>query len=82
MMTEKRISDIWCSETGDIGFTYDGVDLTFKGNSLETFLNELIDENEQLKQFIKELTSRDGKIWLSGGYVYDVKKVLKDGDVE
>ena len=39
-------------------------------------------ENEQLKQFIKELTSRDGKIWLSGGYVYDVKKVLKDGDVE
>ena len=49
-MNEKRISDIWCSETGDIGFTYDGVDLTFKGNSLETFLNELLDENEQLKK--------------------------------
>lgn len=49
-MTEnKRFTDIWCSETGDIGFTYDGVDLTFKGDSLETFLNELVEENEQLR---------------------------------
>ena len=43
-------------------------------------LNELSDENEQLKQFINELTSRDGRIWLSSGYVYDVKKVLKGDD--
>ena len=43
--------------------------------------DSLEEENEQLKTFINDLTSNDGKIWLSGGYVYDVKKVLK-GDVE
>ena len=39
--------------------------------------NKLKVENEQLKSFINNLTSNDGKIWLSSGYVYDVKKVLK-----
>lgn len=58
-MTEKWITDVWCSETGDIGFTYDGVDMTFKGDALETFLNELIEENEQLKQSIDNLMDSD-----------------------
>ena len=37
---------------------------------ITTKLNELSEENEQLKSFIKKLTSNDGKIWLMNGYVY------------
>ena len=66
-MTVKDICTNTCCSMCDVPYLY---------------LEKLPAENEQLKQFIKELTSRDGKIWLSGGYVYDVKKVLKDGDVE
>ena len=51
---------------------------------------ELLKENEQLKQFIKSLASHDGKIWLSSGYGYRIDKILNDfnntenddGDVE
>ena len=53
-------------------------------------MNELSDENEQLKSFIKSLASLDGKIWLSSGYGYRIDKILNDfnntendeGDVE
>lgn len=52
--------------------------------------NQLLNENEQLKSFIKSLASPDGKIWLSSGYGYRIDKILNDfnntenddGDVE
>ena len=44
-------------------------------------IKELEEENEQLKSFIKKLTSNDGKIWLMNGYLYKTDKILK-GDVE
>ena len=81
-MNKKRITDIWCSETGDIGFTYDGVDLTFKGDSLETFLNELIDENEQLKHLIKQVLETTP---IEHTLAMDLKNSIRelyDGDVE
>ena len=40
---------------------------------------EIEEENRHLKAFINELTSRDGRIWLSSE-IYDVKKVLKGDD--
>lgn len=48
-------------------------------------LNELVFENNKLKQFIKELTTNEtGRIDLANGYSYKIKAVLTnfDGDVE
>jgi len=48
-------------------------------------MNTLADENEQLKQFIKELTTKGtGRIDLASGYSYNVSAILTDykGDVE
>ena len=93
-MTDKRF-DVKCS--GDVEYSHEVMPcancILLKKENEElkhrlaisekaSFVTALEKENEQLKQFINELTSRDGKIWLSSGYVYDVKKVLKDGDVE
>ena len=49
-MSEKRFSDISCSETGHIGVTDYGVDKEFTSDEFEDFLNELNDENDILKQ--------------------------------
>ena len=49
-MSEKRFSDIWCSETGHIGVTDCGIDKEFTNDEFEDFLNELNDENDILKQ--------------------------------
>ena len=49
------------------------------------FLNELNEENEQLKQFIKDLATKGtGRIDLANGYSYSVSAVLTNwkGDVE
>lgn len=48
-MTEKRFTDVWCSETGHIGITDKGIDKEFTGSKFKEFLNELSEENEQLK---------------------------------
>lgn len=56
----------------------------------EDMLNELNEENKQLKSFILSLASPDGRIWLSSGYGYRIDKILNnfsniennDGDVE
>lgn len=88
-MTNKRFEVV---EDMDFDIEYIKDSDTFKiisnFDSCCDMLNSLNDENGklkrdkgQLKQFINELTSRDGRIWLSSGYVYDVKKVLK-GNVE
>lgn len=47
-------------------------------------LNGILDENEQLKQFIQSLAEQsvNGKVMLRGGKVYDLNKILKKGDVE
>ena len=49
-MSEKRFTDIWCSETGHIGVTDYGIDKEFTSDEFEDFLNELNDENDILKQ--------------------------------
>ena len=50
MMSEKRFTDIWCSETGHIGVIDCGIDKEFTSDEFKDFLNELNDENEQLRQ--------------------------------
>lgn len=50
MMSEKRFTDIVCSETGHIGVTDCGIDKEFSSDEFEDFLNELHDENDILKQ--------------------------------
>ena len=50
-MTDKRFTDVLCSETGHIGIT----DKEFTGSEFEEFLNELHEENEHLKQSFKEV---------------------------
>lgn len=44
----------------------------------------LLEENEQLKQFIQSLAEQsvNGKVMLKDGRVYDLNKILKKGDVE
>ena len=49
-MSEKRFTDISCSETGHIGVTDYGIDKEFTSDEFEDFLNELNDENDILKQ--------------------------------
>ena len=50
MMSEKRFTDIGCSETGHIGVTDYGIDKEFTSDEFEDFLNELNEENDVLKQ--------------------------------
>ena len=49
-MNEKRFKDIWCCETGHIGVTDYGIDKEFTSIEFEDFLNELNDENKELKK--------------------------------
>lgn len=54
-------------------------------DSLLDLLNQYDEENEQLKQFIQELTTKStAKIYLADGSVYKVDAILTDfkGDVE
>lgn len=48
-MSEKRFTDIGCSETGHIGVTDYGIDKEFTSIEFEDFLNELNEENQRLK---------------------------------
>lgn len=52
-MSEKRFTDISCSETGHIGVTDYGIDKEFTSDEFEDFLNKLNDENDILKQQLK-----------------------------
>lgn len=40
-MTEKRFTDVWCNETGQIGLTDNGIDKIFTGSEFEDFLNSI-----------------------------------------
>ena len=44
---DKRFTDVWCSETGQIGLTDNGVDKTFYSHEFEDFLNHLSDDSIQ-----------------------------------
>lgn len=57
-MTEKRFTDVWCSEIGHIGITDNGIDKEFTGSEFEDFLNKLSDENEQLKKLCSILKEK------------------------
>ena len=68
-MTEKRFSDVWCSETGQIGLTDNGIDKTFTSSEFVDWLNELncqLESNSQddyiehLKQENEQLKSELG----------------------
>ena len=41
-------------------------------------VEELQNENEQLKDFIKKLADDTGRIALMNGYVYNISKVIND----
>ena len=60
-MSEKRFSDIWCSETGHIGVTDYGIDKEFTSTEFEDLLNKqqalinaLKKENKELKEELKK----------------------------
>lgn len=64
-MSEKRFSDIWCSETGHIGVIDFGIDKECTSDEFEDFLNELNEEKEYWKKQamtllmqVRRLTSR------------------------
>ena len=61
-MTEKRFTDIWCSETGHIGVTDCGIDKEFTSDEFEDFLNELNDENKKLRQEKKRWIEKTDKL--------------------
>ena len=85
-MTEKRFTTVELPKPNKWGIWYDGAYLSTYQVCI--LLNEYVDvkkENEQLKQFIKELTTKGtGRIDLASGYSYNVSAVLTDyrGDVE
>ncbi|WP_406532488.1 hypothetical protein [Methanobrevibacter sp.] len=43
-MIEKRFTDVWTSETGQIGLTDNGVDKTFTSSEFEKWLNDFYEE--------------------------------------
>ena len=55
----KRFTDIWCSETGHIGITDNGIDKEFTGDELEDFLNTLDKKNKQLMGYLIKIKSFD-----------------------
>ena len=61
--TEKRFTDIWCSETGYIGVTDYGIDKEFTSSKFEDFLNELNDENKELKKENEQLRKKLEQIY-------------------
>ena len=82
-MTAKRYDVINKEEPRGQSVTYDGIPCTAR--TCVTRLNRLTEENEELKQFIQELTTKGtGRIDLADGYSYKVDAILIDfkGDVE
>lgn len=58
-------------------FTIDGYP-TMSDKQVVDLLNELSEENEQLKSFIKRLCNKNGEIWLLNGFIYRVNKVFDE----
>ena len=78
-MTEKRF------KRREYAIYEEGNPICMTLRDVDIRLNELWEENEVLKQFIKELTTKGtGKIDLASGYSYKVNAVLSDyrGGVE
>ena len=71
-MSEKRFTDIWCSETGHIGVTDYGIDKEFTSIEFEDFLNELNDENKELKKENMDLRAKHTQM------IIIMKDVVKD----
>ena len=53
-------------------------------HQIQKWINNVFNENEQLKQFIQSLAEQsvNGKVMLRDGKVYDLNEILKKGDVE
>ena len=87
-MTEKRftyIKNSSISQYQSIPIQKIGKGKAFHCQGLVDELNKLWNENEQLKQFIQELTTKGtAKIHLANGGIYKVDAILSDfkGDVE
>jgi len=58
MTGNKQITDVWCSETGHIGITNNGIDKKFTGTEFEKWLNELVDENDELRNNLEDWIQR------------------------
>jgi vacuolar-type H+-ATPase subunit I/STV1 len=48
-MIEKRFTDVWCSETGHIGFTDYGIEKKFSSSEFEEYLNKF---NEEIRPIV------------------------------
>ena len=87
-MTEKRftyIKNSSISQYQSIPIQKIGKGKAFHCQGLVDELNKLWNENEQLKQFIQELTTKGtAKIHLANGSIYKVDAILSDfkGDLE
>ena len=61
-MCDKVFTDVWCSKTGEIGVTINGIVHIFLSEDFEDFLNEMVNEKELLKSEIMDiLKSIDGE---------------------
>lgn len=89
-MTEKRFTSVYNEQLTMVQYVDTQKEEPNKWaiwNASETLqkLNQLNDENEQLKQFIQELTTKGtAKIHLANGSIYKVDAILSDfkGDME
>ena len=84
-MTEKRFRVFKFPDVDKFGVSDDIAEVTvafcdkkWEADSLCDLLNELSDENEQLKSFVKELSNDCGEIVLMNGSAYNVKKAVGD----
>ena len=81
-MTEKRftyIKNSSISQYQSIPIQKIGKGKAFHCQGLVDELNKLWNENEQLKQFIQELTTKGtAKIHLANGSIYKVDAILSD----
>lgn len=67
MMSEKRFSDISCSETGHIGVTDCGIDKEFTSDEFEDFLNEQQDTIITLKRRLEKINGGYGHLTYRNG---------------
>ena len=80
-MTDKyRVHEIVRFDYSEIGEYIDEnhTDRPLRNDEIVGLLNQLSEENEQLKAFIKRLTNNCGEIVLMNGIGYKVDKILGD----
>ena len=83
-MTEKRFRVFKFPDVNKFGVSDDIVEVTvafcdkkWEADYLCDLLNDLNNENKELKDLLKSMADRNNEIWLDNGQIIRLKKVFK-----